>query len=156
MNPLHDVFEYRDGGLYWKRSQGRATVGRRCGWPQPDGYRCVKWKSKNYGEHRLIWEYFHGVPPTNLIDHIDGNPSNNLISNLREATNAENQANRKKNKNNTSGYKGVHWNKCKKRYQVYAMVDGKQVIRYAKDFEEACRIADELRNNLHGEFAKHE
>jgi hypothetical protein len=43
-----------------------------------------------------------------MIDHIDGNAANNRIENLREATNSQNLANHEKNKNNTSGFKGVY------------------------------------------------
>lgn len=156
MNPLHEVFEYRDGGLYWKQPGQKRTVGKRCGVLLRKGYRYIGMNGKKYPEHRLIWEYFHDVPPTNFIDHIDGNKSNNLISNLREATREDNQANRGKTKNNTSGYKGVSWEKQRKTYRVQVDRNGKTVVRRIKDLEEACRIADELRNNLHGEFAKHE
>lgn len=156
MNPLHEVFEYKDGGLYWKQSGQRRTVGKRCGTPFLTGYRHIMMKGKWYAEHRLIWEYFHGVPPTNFIDHIDGNKSNNVISNLREATSAENLANRGKQKNNTSGYKNICWDIGKNNYKVSISSNGKRIQRSTKDLEEARRWADELRNQLHGEFAKHE
>lgn len=156
MNPLHEVFEYRDGGLYWKQPGKRRTVGKRSGSVGFPGYRRISWKGKLCLEHRLIWEYFHGVPPTNHIDHIDGNKSNNSISNLREATKIENGANRGKQKNNKSGYKGVSWDNYNKNYHVVVKHGDKRIKRTTKDFEEACRWAEELRNQLHGEFAKHE
>jgi len=53
--------------------------------------------------HRVILD----APPGLLVDHIDGNKLNNLKSNLRLCTHQENQQNRSKYSNNTSGYKGV-------------------------------------------------
>ena len=53
--------------------------------------------------HRLIMKTKRGQE----VDHIDGDPLNNLISNLRIVTRAQNQQNRKLHKNNTSGFKGV-------------------------------------------------
>lgn len=156
MNPLHEVFEYRDGGLYWKQPYRGRIVGKRCGTTTRKGYRYTMVKGKWYAEHRLIWEYFHGVPPTNYIDHIDGNKLNNVISNLREATNAENLANRGKQKNNTSGYKNVCWDIVRNNYKVSVRRNGKLTQRSTKDLEEACRWANELRNKLHGEYARHE
>jgi len=61
--------------------------------------------------HRIIMERmnpgFKGE-----IDHVDRNGLNNQYSNLRIATRSQNQANRKLNENNNSGYKGVHWNQA--------------------------------------------
>lgn len=61
-------------------------------------------KSKNYSVHRFIWECFNGPIPDGLeVDHIDGNPMNNKLENLRLGTHKENCNNpntkRKKKKN---------------------------------------------------------
>ena len=57
--------------------------------------------------HRLAWFYVYGLWPKKGIDHIDGDPLNNRIANLREANQAENLQNYKKPKTNTSGFMGV-------------------------------------------------
>ena len=54
--------------------------------------------------------------PENFIDHINHIPYDNRWSNLRAATNSQNQANAKKPINNKSGYKGVCWSKTNKRW----------------------------------------
>lgn len=65
-----------------------------------------KWKA--IWMHRFVWYLHYGVPEEGyVIDHIDRNPLNNCISNLRLATIQENAMNQSKYKNNTSGYKGI-------------------------------------------------
>ena len=48
-----------------------------------------------YQVHRIIWKMTNGKDPKNVIDHIDNNPLNNNISNLRDVTQGENMLNRK-------------------------------------------------------------
>jgi len=60
--------------------------------------------------HRVIWQLFFGkIPDGFIIDHVDGNPSNNNVQNLALKTIAENTRNSKKNSRNTSGYVGVSY-----------------------------------------------
>ncbi|EOC1198696.1 HNH endonuclease [Cronobacter sakazakii] len=60
-----------------------------------NGYIFVSWRGKKYAAHRLAWFYYHGKWPKEDIDHINGNPSDNSIRNLREATRAQNSHNRR-------------------------------------------------------------
>jgi len=68
-----------------------------------------------YGYHRLVWMHFNGkIPKGMVVDHIDRNPRNNKIENLRLATYAQNSANRRKsNKGKNFEQKGVGWNGVK-------------------------------------------
>lgn len=60
--------------------------------------------------HRIVWEMFNGEIPENMtIDHIDRNPLNNKINNLRCVPQSTNNKNRKKPSNNTSGRTGVNF-----------------------------------------------
>lgn len=79
-------------------------------------YLRVSIKNKFYLCHRLAWLYVHGEFPENEIDHIDGNGLNNRISNLRHVIHEVNGRNQKLNKNNTSGYCGVTWDKQRSRW----------------------------------------
>lgn len=72
-----------------------------------NGYTVICVKSKRYKAHRLAWLYMHGYFPENVIDHMDRNPSNNAISNLREVSQACNLRNCKISKSNKSGVTGV-------------------------------------------------
>jgi hypothetical protein len=70
-------------------------------------------KRYNYTVHRLIFIYHNGYSP-DKVDHIDGNPLNNCISNLRDVSNRINQRNSKKPITNTSGVVGVYKTPCGK------------------------------------------
>src|SRR5258707_393996 len=83
------------GEFRWLRTD-RAhcrTVGKIAGCVGNDGYLFITVCRKFYTAHRLAWFYIHGKWPTEQIDHIDGDRLNNAISNLREATNLQNQRN---------------------------------------------------------------
>ena len=66
--------------------------------------------AKHYA-HRVIWAIVYDEWPRADVDHIDGDPRNNRIENLRNVSHRINMRNAKKQKNNTSGYNGVHWDK---------------------------------------------
>lgn len=73
-----------------------------------NGYTRVNLDGKKYYVHRLAWLYVYGVQPNGQIDHINGDRSDNRIANLREATNKQNQENRRNcPKHNTTGFLGV-------------------------------------------------
>lgn len=67
------------------------------------------------GAHRLAWIYVHGAIPDGMeIDHIDGNPSNNAIRNLRLATSSQQKRNKRVQSNNRSGLKGAFYHSAHK------------------------------------------
>ena len=75
-----------------------------------DEPRCwvLRFKGKLYLLHRIIYVLFHGNIDSNLvIDHLDGNPFNNLIGNLSLKTQKDNNRNVRKSNNNSSGITGV-------------------------------------------------
>lgn len=120
------------------------------------GYIQIGVKNKLYMAHRLAWLYVYGKWPTNLIDHINGIRCDNRITNLREATSAENQYNMSKAKNNTSGVKGVTWSRLHKRWRAQCRVNGK-IYRLGlfKDICEAEQVVKKFREQHHGKFANH-
>jgi len=88
------------------------------------------------------------------VDHIDGDGLNNTRDNLRLATSAQNSANRGKQSNNTSGFKGVSWNKPRGKWRAQIRVGGNQIhlgMFTSKDEAHAayCEAAEEY----FGEFA---
>ena len=121
-----------------------------------DGYITIEINNKPYKAHRLAWLYVNGEMPTNLIDHIDNNRSNNKISNLREATRQENSENYKTPKTNKSGVKNVSWYKNLNKWVVSISIKKtKKTIGYFDDIELAELVAIEARNKYRLEFANH-
>ena len=79
-----------------------------------------------YKVHRLIWLYVYGYMPENFIDHINRNPSDNRLCNLREVTQSCNMRNAKNREDNTSGVQGVHWQKNRKTWFAYITNRGRR------------------------------
>ena len=75
------------------------------------GYWVVEYKSKSYKVHRILWEMHHGekLLKDESVDHIDGNPSNNELTNLRKTSHQFNHQNKKKQSNNKTGVTGVYY-----------------------------------------------
>lgn len=88
------------------------------------GYVQIKIKGRLYLAHRLAWLYVHGVFPDSHLDHIDRNPKNNAIANLRICSRPENHQNLGLRSNNTSGVTGVSWNKRSGQWLAYINVNG--------------------------------
>ena len=89
------------------------------------GYYKVCIHNKPYLAHRIIWLYVYGYIPENGLDHIDRNPANNRITNLREASKQCNARNSKISSNNSSGITGVRFNKRKLCWTADIMVNYK-------------------------------
>jgi hypothetical protein len=151
------VWEYRADGLYWRIKCGRGVSVKHPGdkvvtAPDSLGYCYVTWKRKHYAVHRVVFLLAHGWLP-DCVDHIDGNPSNNCVENLRPATRLQNQHNRRINVKTKTGVKNVSPHQGK--WQVRFSIKGKTVhIGCFDDMELAELVAVEARHKLHGEFAR--
>ncbi len=76
-------------------------------------------------DYQIAWVWVHGEWPTE-IDHVDRDPLNCRIANLRLATSAQNKFNKPKQANNKSGYKGVSWDKKNKQWVAQIAICGRQ------------------------------
>jgi len=151
-NLVREMFHYVDGGLVWAVNKGRAKIGDRpC--KNNNGYKIFRINQVSYLEHRLIWAW-HNMPFAPLIDHINGDITDNRIENLRAATHSQNMRNSRVPSNNTSGVKGVYWEKEKGKWRVQIWNNGKQqfVGRFLT-IDEAKSAAFEFRKINHAEFA---
>lgn len=152
---LHSLFDYKDGELFWKISRFGASRNSPAGSITNRNYRVVYIDYKQQSMHRMIFLYHHGFLPK-CVDHIDGNPSNNKIENLREANNFQNAQNSKNWATNTSGFKNVHICNKTKKWRVRISINGKRVhIGSFEDIELADLVAQEARDKYHGKFARH-
>jgi hypothetical protein len=140
-----------DTGLFeWRQSRrGIRPDNRSAGYLAPDGRWYVTIDYHRYLAHRLAWFYVHGRWPAVSIDHIDGNPSNNRLSNLREATLGQNQQNRRAGCG-TSRFLGVHWDTRRQRWLATIKLNRKS--RYLGQFlteEAAAEAYVEAKRRLH-------
>lgn len=154
---LWQIFDYKDGDLYWKQalSKNYRLVGMKVGYASKSStYVQVSIKRKKYYVHRIIFFMFNDFNPKS-VDHIDGNPRNNRIENLRNATFCQNQYNKKLSKNNTSGVKGVYFNKTKNKWIARCGANRKE--NYLGEFDnifDAEKAVQQYRQTLHGEFSR--
>jgi hypothetical protein len=111
--------------------------------------------SRKEQAHTVIWIMQTGRPPKVCIDHKDGCRSNNRWDNLREATVAENNRNRRLNGSSASGVKGVTWNKARSKWQARIVTDGTHVFLGLFETVDGARKAYRSAScNLHGAFVR--
>jgi hypothetical protein len=156
---LRAVFRYepRTGLLYWRRRKdaSKAWNARFAGRLAGCQHRfCVLVKLVGYGSllaHRVIWKMVYGDEPEE-IDHIDRDPCNNRLSNLRRATRRQNMWNVRGN--GRSGYKGVSLHRPTGRWRARIKVNGKEIcIGYFTDPKAAHRAYSRAANEHFGAFA---
>lgn len=158
--PDHDVvnslFEYKDGVLLNKVHRKQSRAGNEAGFLHKDtGYRRVKIDGKPYSVHRVIFFMCTGLQP-DIIDHINGNPVDNRIENLRIVDCNQNMHNRSMNKNNTSGVKGVSWVASKCKWVAMLGYNGTQrTLGHFDTKELAAEFLELARDMVHGVYANH-
>ena len=139
---LRELFDIdtENGTLRWRvYRRGSSGIGNVAGCAGKNGYRYVGIDGKLCLEHRIIFFYANGRWPVGDIDHIDGNPLNNALSNIRECSRAENMQNmRVRTKNHlgqpkSSKFPGVTW--CGKKGQWRAQIRAGGKHRHLGYFE---------------------
>lgn len=134
---VRELFTYSEGQLLWNiRKKGIKR--RQAGFKSKAGYTQIRIDGKLFYLHRLVWIYHFGEP-TYEIDHIDGNPENNYVENLREATHQQNLSNVKMHVDNKSGYVGV--SKYCNKWLARIMVNGVSISIGCFDTPEAASDA---------------
>jgi len=151
------LFDYKNGVLYWRNvSKFHSELkGTTAGTVSKRGYIHVQHKQKIYKGHQLVWLMFYGEIP-NLLDHVNGNLTDNRIENLRLATTTQNQQNAKIRTDNSSRVKNVSWHKQHKKWGVQLSLNKKiKHFGYFEDLELADLVATMAREKYHGAFANH-
>jgi len=150
---LLELFEYKDGELYWKVSpSNNVAIGSKAVTTKAqytmigiNGIRCYA--------HKIIFMMIHGYCPK-LITFIDRNTRNCKIENLKELTSSQLVAKVPRRIDNTSGYKGVSWSSRNKNWVATITKNGKMMFLGGFDnIETAHKAYCEAANKYHGEFA---
>lgn len=105
--------------------------------------------------HRIVAQMF--LPDFNEkldVDHKNRIRHDNRVENLRMVTRQQNSMNRPKQVNNTSGYKGLYWDKRNKKWHSRIYYNGKNIhLGYFNDIEEAREAYNKKAKELYGEYA---
>jgi len=167
VDQLRSLLDYHPklGLFFWRRrpevtqydrSWNTRYAGSVAGTPTvPRGYVQILLNGKLYLGHRLAFLWMTGKWPEFEGDHIDGNPSNNRWSNLRDATRGQGMMNTGPRSDNGSGYRGVYWSTTKRRWVANIYANKKRhYIGYFDTAEAAHAAYAEAAKRLHGEFAR--
>jgi hypothetical protein len=140
-------------GFFYDPETGK--LWREAGGPDGRGYVHVQFQGKRHLAHRVAWFLYYGNWPDQMIDHINGNRSDNRIKNLRLASSSQNQLNRGKSTNNTTGHKGVSYHAKRRHWQAMISINGRN--KFLGNFataEEAADAYNKAALKHHGEFAR--
>lgn len=118
------------------------------------GYVRITLQGQHMRAHRLAFLYMEGRWPKDLMDHINGDRSDNRWENLREANCCQNSRNRKLDCQNTTGFKGVVFCCRNKKYRSRIKINGvRKELGWFKTPEEAHAAYCQAAQEYHGDFA---
>jgi Icc-related predicted phosphoesterase len=152
---LKEILDYNtDTGIFiWKRKKA-GVRNRHMAGCKDHGYIRIMINRKKYYAHQLAWYYMTGEW-VDEIDHKNTIKDDNRWDNLRLSTHSQNLINRKKQKNNKSGFKGVYWQKDHNKWcSRINCIDKTHFIGYFNDPIEAAKAYDKKAIEFFGEFAK--
>lgn len=157
----HDVllavldYDPLTGIFVWKKMLSRrAMPGKIAGSVRKGaGYVTIAVQKNLYYAHRLAWFYVNGVWPDGILDHIDRNPNNNAIANLRIVNNYQSSINKGVRRTSTVGLKGV-WRTKGGRFCAYiGPATGRKRLGLFDTAEEAHAVYVEAARKMHGEYS---
>jgi hypothetical protein len=155
---LRELLRYdpATGAFVWLvTNSARRPAGSPAGERKPSGYVLIGIDGRRYRAHRLAWLWMTGEWPNLQVDHRDTDRANNRWSNLRLATNQQNQINSRAPKNSTSGVKGVFWSKQTGKWAAKLNVAGRQIHGgFHDNIEDAASAYLNLARSHFGEFAR--
>jgi len=137
---LSSIITYNEdtGEFLWKTDRHPMKQGDIAGTLDNRGYRRIKINDRVYLAHRLAWFIVHKRWPERHVDHVDKDPLNNSITNLRDVPHSVNMKNQPIRKDSPHRISGIttHGNN---KYRAKITVDYKQIqLGIFTDFFEAC------------------
>jgi hypothetical protein len=170
---IHQCFEYREevvngvlqGNVYWKyrenvrKEWNTRFSGKKAGNIDFYGYCSTGIRYNNITcrikLHVIVWILNHGCYPDNILDHIDNNRSNNIISNLRKANPHLNNLNVLPQPNKSSQYRGVYFNKVVSRWHTQYALNRKRnhVGHFDDEIEAALAYNEAISKVFNKEYA---
>jgi hypothetical protein len=147
---IKEYLEYNseEGCIRWKVKYGKMPANSIAGYRAADGYIRIGFKGKKYLAHRLSWFLHYNCWPSDLIDHIDGNKSNNCIDNLRIATKSLNGYNRAE-QHGVGKYRNNTWraymSHAGKQYHIGYFKSESEAIQAHKKFKEQFMSINNIR-----------
>ena len=137
-------------GVFVWRVARKDRIGEKAGALNGFGHRQIRLNGKLYMAHRLAWLYVHGEWPKTNLDHINGIPDDNRISNLRLATSKQNQENVKLRIDNASGHRGISWNANSQKWVARVQHYKKRIcVGYFNTLTEAAEAVKIKRDQLY-------
>lgn len=135
------TYDPNTGVFVWqKRTSNRVKLGHICSCLDKHGYIVIRLDGKLYKSHQLAWLYAYGVFAKEL-DHINQIRNDNRLVNLRQATRSQQMHNAGPLKNNTSGVKGVSWDKRVRKWHARIWINGKcQCLGFFETLETAQKV----------------
>lgn len=157
---LLQVLDYdpATGAFVWKARPDKKpwtgkNAGKIAGSPHNGGYTAIAIDRKKYLAHRLAWLAVYGEWPDKFIDHRNLDKKDNRIGNLRLANFGESSANASIRSDNTSGHRGISFNKQRRRWDAYVHIDGvKWQFGSFKEKQLAIKEHARVAQQMFGEF----
>ena len=156
---LRELLRYnkRTGEFRWRKESRRVEKGQLAGCADRERYWVIWIGRRHYRAHQLAWLYEMGTWGRPTIDHRDGNSLNNRWSNLRLATLSQNNANRRRPRHNTSGFKGVSFDRQNGKWSATICREGHKTYLGRFETPQAAHKAYvKAARKLFGEFVRTE
>ena len=148
---LDDMFCYDPvTGVFTRRCDGSSVGGK------SDGYIVLWIGGRRHKAHRIAWALYYRkeVPVDIEIDHINGDRADNRLSNLRLATAMQNMWNHKPSKSNSSGFKGINFDRQTGKWRSRIEVNGRSISLGRHETKEgAVKARREAERKYYGEFS---
>jgi hypothetical protein len=153
LKKIPTLFTYSDGRLFWNHSRGNVKAGSLIDYRDNRGHIRVRIFDRLFRAHHVIWFLHYGKWPS-LIDHINGDPADNRIENLRECTQQENTRNRSSQPSSRCSYKGVSYHTRGRKWvaQIKSGNVRKHLGLFA-EIEDAATAYNFAAAEMHGQYA---